>query len=244
MQLHALILAGGLGKRLRSVVKDRPKAMALIAGRPFLEYQIGFIKAQGIDHIVLCVGYLKEKIQRYFNHGQSWGVTISYAVEDNLLGTAGAIKNAEQYIRSRFVVMNGDSYFNIDLKEFVKFHEQKKSENDHLMGSIALVEVADRRNFGSVALDSNLNIVAFEEKSNRQKSPGLINAGIYLLEPDVLKRIPFSENVSLEKKIFPSLLQKGFCLAGYQADGFFVDIGTSDGFFRFQEFIRENKNDY
>lgn len=242
--MQAIILAGGLGTRLRSVVNDRPKAMALIADRPFLEYQIRFLKAQNIDHIVLCVGYFREKIQAYFKDGKPWGVNLSYAVEDNLLGTAGAIKNAELFIGSRFFVLNGDSFFDINLQELAKFHAQKKSANSHLIGSIALAKVSDRKNFGSVVLDSDRNIVAFEEKSPGPKSSGLVNAGIYLLETDVFKWIPLAQNVSLEREIFPALLQNNCCLAGYQSDGFFVDIGTPDGFYKFKNFNREKKNDY
>lgn len=242
--MHAIILAGGLGTRLRLFVNDRPKAMALFADRPFLEYQINFLKAHDIDHIVLCVGYLWEKIQAYFKDGKPWGVNLSYAVEDKLLGTAGAIKNAEKYIGSRFFVLNGDSFFDINLKDFVKFHEQKKSANSHLIGSIALAEVTDRKNFGSVVLDSDCNILAFEEKSSGCISSGLVNAGIYLLEPKLFNWIPLAQKVSLELEIFPSLLQNNCCLAGYQSDGFFVDIGTPKGFYKFKNFNREKQNDY
>jgi NDP-sugar pyrophosphorylase family protein len=237
--MQAIILAGGLGTRLRALVNDRPKAMASFANKPFLEYQIQFLKRHRIHNIILCLGYLKENIQQYFQDGSPWGISISYALEDDFLGTAGALKNAEDLIYSRFFVLNGDSFFNIDLKNLANFHEHRKSENEQFFGTIALAEVPDREQFGSVILDSDHNIVAFEEKSNTHNLPGLINAGIYLLEPAVLERIPSSKTVSIEKETFPSLLQMGKCLAGYPSDGFFVDIGTPDGFFRFKEFIGE-----
>jgi NDP-sugar pyrophosphorylase family protein len=237
--MQALILAGGLGTRLRKLVYDRPKAMALVNDKPFLEYQIDFLKKNNIDQIILCVGYLQEKIQEYFGDGRKWDIAINYAFEKKLLGTAGALKNAEKYINSSFFVLNGDSFLDIDLPEMVSFHHRKKSETDRCLGTIALVEVADKRNFGSIVLDSDFYISAFEEKSTTQSSPGLINAGIYLLEPELFQFIPGSQEVSIEKETFPLLLEKGSRLAGYQGDGFFVDIGSPDGFFKFQDFIKE-----
>jgi NDP-sugar pyrophosphorylase family protein len=242
-KMQAVILAGGLGTRLRTLVNDRPKAMAHVNDKPFLEYQIDYLKKNNIDQIILCVGYLREKIQEYFGDGRNWDIAINYAVEKKLLGTAGALKNAEKYINSSFFVLNGDSFFDIDLPQMASFHQRKKSETDRCLGTIALVEVADKRNFGSIALDPDLYISAFEEKSTSQSSPGLINAGIYLLEPDVFQFIPGSQEVSIEKETFPLLLEKGSRLVGYQGDGFFVDIGSPEGFFTFQDFLREKYND-
>ena len=128
--MQAIILAGGLGTRLKTLVNDRPKAMAHVNDKPFLEYQIDFLKKNNIDQIILCVGYLREKIQEYFGDGRKWDITINYAVEKKLLGTAGALKNAEKYINSSFFVLNGDSFLDIDLPGMASFHHRKKSETD------------------------------------------------------------------------------------------------------------------
>ena len=238
--MHAIILAGGLGTRLRTLVDDRPKPMAPIDDKPFLEHQIDFLKNNNLDQIVFCVGYLREKIQAYFGDGRKWEIAIHYAIEKELLGTAGALKNAEKFISSPFFVLNGDSYFDIDLSEMASLHERKKSEDNRCLGTIALVEVADKRNFGSIGLDSDLFITDFKEKSNTDSTPGLINAGIYLFEPDVFQLIPAARQVSIEKETFPALLEKGYRLAGYQGHGFFVDIGSPEGFFEFQDYLKES----
>jgi mannose-1-phosphate guanylyltransferase len=237
--MQAIILAGGLGNRLRALVNDRPKAMAPVTDKPFLEYQIDFLTENNIDQIILCVSYMRENIQEYFGNGRKWNIAINYAVEKEPLGTAGALKNAEKYINSSFFVLNGDTFFDIDLWEMASFHKRKKSQTDRYCGTIALVEVPDKRDFGSIVLDSDLYISAFEEKPTTPRSRGLISAGIYLFEPDVFQFIPGSLKVSIEKETFPLLLEKGSLLSGYQGDGFFVDIGSPEGFFTFQNFLKE-----
>ena len=237
--MQAIILAGGLGTRLRALVEDRPKGMASFADKPFLEYQLAYLKKNHIDQIVLCVGYLSEKINAYFGNGGQWGLTIHYAMEDSLLGTGGAIKNAEPYVHSPFLVLNGDSFFDINLADMIKFHEQRKCATERFIGTMALVQVDDKRNFGSVNLNSDGRITSFKEKSNEHHASGLINAGIYLLEPKIFNLIPESKKVSLEKEIYPSILKEGYHLAGFKGDGFFVDIGSPDGFYKFQKYIME-----
>ena len=123
--MKALILAGGFGTRLKDVVKDVPKSMALIFDKPFLEHQIHFLKKQGIDEIILGVHYMANKIKSYFGNGGKFEVNLTYSEEDIPLGTAGAVKNAEKYIDDTFFVLNGDSYSNIDLWKFLEFHNQK-----------------------------------------------------------------------------------------------------------------------
>src|SRR5919112_1675155 len=124
--MRALVLAGGLGTRLRSLLNDRPKPMAQVAGKPFLEYQIEMLRLHGFQDLVLCVGYLARHVQEYFGDGRGWGVHIDYAVETELLGTAGAIKNAQNFIdKDPFLVLNGDSYLEADLRELADFHRSR-----------------------------------------------------------------------------------------------------------------------
>ena len=238
--MQALILAGGLGTRLRELVNDRPKPMAEIAAdKPFLEYQIEYLRNYGITEIVLCVGYLWEKIQEYFGDGEKLGVKIFYAVEKELLGTGGAIKNAEKYIDSPFMVLNGDSFFDADIDAMADFHFAKRKSFENYVGTMALTEVENRSAYGSIIRDENEIVTTFKEKSPELNSPGLINAGVYLLEPKILEMIPAGRKVSLEKEIYPKLLEKRLRLGGFASNVFFVDIGTPEGFHRFQEYIKE-----
>lgn len=238
--MKAVILAGGLGTRLRSLISDRPKPMAAIAAeKPFLEYQIEYLRDAGIAEIILCVGYQWEKICEHFQGGEKWGVHLDYAVEETLLGTGGAVRNAMPFLPSEFLVLNGDSFLDLDLQKFRAFHKIKRREHEQLGGSIALAEVSDRSQYGAVVLDAAGNIREFREKSPADSSPGLINAGIYLLEPAIFQFIPPDTKISLEREVFPRLIAGGYPFAGYRSDGFFVDIGTPEGFHRFQKYIKE-----
>jgi NDP-sugar pyrophosphorylase family protein len=234
--MQALILAGGLGTRLRAVVNDKPKPMAAVSDKPFIEYQIEFLKRYDINHLILCVGYLYEQIQDYFGNGEKWGIRIDYSIEKELLGTAGALKQAQPFIDGAFLALNGDTYFDVDLKNLIKFHQRKSAEHNGL-GTLALTERQDAQNFGSVTIDAEHKILRFEEKSERAEVSRLINAGIYVLEPEILQHIPPAQKVSLEKETFPALLNQGHRLFGYEAKGYFVDIGTPAGYQGFQHYI-------
>lgn len=236
--MPAVILAGGTGTRLRSVVSDRPKPMASVGSRPFLELQVECLKRQGVRHFVFCVGYLYENIRAHFGDGRDWGVRIDYSIEEKLLGTAGALKQAEKYLRGPFLALNGDSYLNMDLGELLRFHEQKRAMDRGTIGTIVLTSVPDAREFGSVGMDAVQRVVSFVEKSEMASAPALISAGIYMFETELLGRFPAGKKVSLEREVFPSLLESGFRLFGYPAKGFFVDIGTPQGYRRLQEHIQ------
>jgi len=201
--MQALILCGGLGKRLRPFTKKTPKSMMPIAGKPFLEYLIEFLKKNGIKEMILCTGYLHNKIEDYFGSGRQFGMNIRYSHEHSPLGTGGAIKNAEKLIRSRFFVLNGDSYINLNLKSLLAKHLQNKA-----IVTIALTKVKDVSRYGQVTVDKKGKIIDFQEKANlKYKKGGYINAGIYLLENKTLKMIPPKINCSLEKDIFPKLIE-------------------------------------
>jgi len=237
--MQAVILAGGLGTRLRSIVSDKPKPMAEVAGKPFLEYQIEFLRRHKICDFVLCVGYLHNLIQEYFRDGAPWGVRIKYAVEDELLGTAGAVKNAEKHLQERFVLLNGDSFFDFDLPALLQFHFLRRSEDRSSVGSIALTEVDDLRSYGAITIDAHGKILSFDEKNGASKTAKHINAGVYVLEKEVLSFIPPMQKTSLEREIFPALLQNGKALSGFATRGFFVDIGTPSGLHAFKHYVLE-----
>lgn len=235
--MKALVLAGGLGSRLQSLIPDRPKPMAEVEGRPFLEYQIEQLRAQGFEDLVLCVGHLAHRIQDYFGDGHLWGVRIAYAVETELLGTAGAIRNAQSFIEDTFLVLNGDSYLEADFRALVEFHRRQQADDAQTVGTIATVAVDDASAYGTLELDAQGRILHFREKA--EAGPGWINGGVYVLEPDILDFIPADRAVSIEKETFPLALEKGWHLYGYSVEGFFVDIGTSEGYRRFQRYVEE-----
>jgi len=222
LEMQALILAGGLGKRLRTVVSDRPKPMALINGKPFLEYQICFLAGQGVKDIVLCLGYFHQQIMEYFGDGQRFGVRLTYSIEHKPLGTGGAIKKVEPQPKQTFLVLNGDTYFEIGLYELVKAHREGGG-----LATLALVEVEDASRFGVVSLDCQGFITSFAEKSSL--GPGLINGGIYVFEPSVLDYIPPRTQVSLEEEVFPALVELKL-LRGHVAQGYHIDIGTPESY--------------
>lgn len=234
--MQALILAGGLGTRLRSVINDKPKPMAAVNDKPFIEYQIEFLKRYGVGHLILCVGYLYEQIQAYFGSGEKWGIRIEYSIEKELLGTAGALKLAQRYVDGAFFVLNGDTYFDADLQALAEFHRRQNAAHGAL-GTLALTEAQDASNYGAVTLDAENKILRFEEKSAQAAVSKLINAGIYVLEPEILQHIPPAQKVSLEKETFPALLNQGHRLFGYETTGYFVDIGTPAGYQGFQDYI-------
>ena len=236
--MQTLILAGGLGTRLREHVSDRPKPMADVLGKPFLEYIIELLREAGIQQIVLCVGYRADQIQAYFKDGSHWGVKIAYAVEKELQGTAGAIKNARHWIDGSFIVLNGDSFQEINLPAMAVFHKEHRRKDAALIGTIATRFIAECSPYGSLRLD-NQNILGFQEKGLH--GPGWINAGVYILEPEILNLIPNNQATSIEKQTFPLALEQQWNLSAFPTSGFFVDIGTPIGYATFGKYIKNRE---
>lgn len=224
--MKAVILAGGLGTRLRSVVYDRPKAMALIAGMPFLEHLIRLLTDQGVTEIIICISHMANQIKSYFGNGSRWGIDITYSEEDIPLGTAGAIKKAEKYIGDTFIVLNGDSYSNLNLQEFLNFHKSKKSNF-----TLALTKTSEANHYGNVSLKES-KISDFSEKT--ESNQGVISSGFYIFEPKIFDYIESNKNISLEKDIFP-ILAKEESLWGYVYDGYFIDIGRPETYTKFKD---------
>jgi NDP-sugar pyrophosphorylase family protein len=225
--MQALILAGGLGTRLHSLLGDWPKPMAPIADRPFLEYLLLQLKKYGITEVILCVGHKGELIQEYFHQGERWGLNIHYSYERELRGTAGALKLAQEFIQGEnFLVMNGDSFVDLDLNVLIGYHRIKKA-----LATVALVKVPNIERYGAVEIDEAGKIVRFVEKG-QTKSPGLINGGIYVFQREVLELIPEGRPVSLEHEVFPKLIGRGFY--GLPLQGYFIDIGVPEDYVRLQ----------
>ncbi|MCL4504767.1 MAG: nucleotidyltransferase family protein [Chloroflexi bacterium] len=224
---QAVILAGGLGTRLRATIGDIPKPLAEVNGRPFLAYQLDWLKRQGITHVVLCVGYRHELIEAQFGDGASVGMQISYSVEREPLGTGGALLNAENLLRDPFLAMNGDTYFELELGLLLQQHTSQQA-----VATMGLVHMPDTSRFGAVALDAEGHVTQFLEKG--RSGPGLINAGIYALSKTVFDYFPVQMPVSLERDVFP-LLSERQLMQTCTLQGFHLDIGTPESY---AEFIR------
>jgi len=224
--MKAIILAGGLGTRLRPITYRCPKPMIPVKGRPFLEYLLNYLKNQGVRDFVLCLHYMSEKFKEYFGDGSKLGINISYAIEDKPMGTGGALKNAEKFIQGRFLVLNGDTFLTFDLRRMINYHRRCGG-----LGTIALVYMKSPTRYGIVGVDKDWRIISFSEK--RKVDEGYINAGIYIFERKLLDYIPKGKKISLEKDILTSLVQQEK-FYGFPAGGYFIDIGVPEDLYRFE----------
>lgn len=222
---EAIVLAGGFGTRLQTVVKEVPKPMAPVAGKPFLQYILDYLIAHKVSHVVLAVGYLRETIIDYF--GDSYqSLSIAYAIEENPLGTGGGILNACKQIKGDNVfVINGDTFFDVDLVELSAFHE---TNNALLTVALKKMEKFDR--YGTVETDNEGRIIGFLEK--KYLDEGLINGGIYCLNkhifhPELPEAYSFEKEI-LEKEIVNRKIY------GLRSEGYFIDIGIPEDYARAQ----------
>ena len=222
MDVSVIILAGGMGTRLKDVINDLPKPMAPVGEKPFLEYLILQLVRWGLRDIILSVGYKQEVIKAYFGNGERWGVNIRYAVENLPLGTGGAIREAMLLTTADSVmVMNGDSFVNLDVSAFWDFHNKKWA-----IFSLALVNMDDTGRYGMIEIDANGRVLAFKEK--QVNGPGLVNSGVYLLNRNALEYFPSSGVVSLENDVLPYLVGKN--MFALPSSVFFIDIGIPEDY--------------
>lgn len=229
MGMQAVILAGGMGTRLKSVVSDLPKPMAPVNGKPFLEYLLQQLISSNIRDVILSVGYKWEVIRDCFGNGEDRGLNIQYAIENEPLGTGGAIREASRLVNDdTFLVMNGDSFFDIDICSLFQYHRAVQANV-----TLALVAMENISRYGCVELDSNSEIINFHEK--RGNGQGLINAGIYVLDSDFAHQIP-PGNISFEKDLLPR--RTGGKIFGAVREGYFIDIGIPEDYRSFCEAMR------
>ena len=227
-----VILAGGLGTRLRSAYAAGPKSMAPIKGKPFLDYLLTWLRAEGVREVILCVGYKRSQIQRFVGKGHKWGLRVKYSIERELLGTGGAVKRAEQLIaEDRMLVINGDTFVDVNLGELTHFHCSSGA-----LATLAGVK-ADGCRYGSLHVDKTGRITGFSEKARNnykvEEENRAINAGVYVFEKRLLRRIRSGRRVSLEREILPSLV-KNKKAYGLVKQTYFLDIGVPDDFVRAQ----------
>lgn len=220
--MKALILIGGQGTRLRPFTYNTPKPLLPVVNRPFLHYQFEALRRHGIKEVVLCTAYQPQAFHKSFGNGRSLGLDISYVHEKHPLGTGGAIRNADGKIDDTVLILNGDILNAFDFTAFLRSHRKSKASV-----SIALTRVKDPTLYGLVETDESGRIKRFLEKPSwNEINCNTINAGAYVFEPDVIRRIPPGVPYSVERGLFPHLLESGAKLNGYVTGGYWMDIGT------------------
>ncbi|MGA9047887.1 MAG: NDP-sugar synthase [Dehalococcoidia bacterium] len=222
--MKAIILVGGEGTRLRPLTYSVVKSMVPVVNRPFIEHVILMLAKHGIDEIVLAMGYKPDSIFEYFRTSGKLDIKLTYSLEEKPLGTAGAVKYAGSQVNETFFVLNGDVFTDIDYTDMLNYHKSKKAK-----ATIALTKVEDPTKFGVVETDQNGRVQRFIEKPSWDKVTGhWINAGVYVLEPDVLNYIPEGVFYMFERGVFPEMLEKGEPVYAYSSDAYWIDMGTPE----------------
>ena len=222
--MKAVILVGGEGTRLRPLTCNTTKAMVPVLNKPFLEHLLGYLKRHGITDIILAMSYLPHHIKDYFGDGVKTGVRLSYLIEEEPLGTAGAVKNAERYLDETFLMLNGDIFTDLDITAMIDFHRQSRA-----VATIAVTPVDDPTAYGLIETDARGRISRFIEKPSREQvTTNMINAGIYVLEPDILAKIPPRKNISIERETFQQLLARQEAMYAYSSTAYWLDMGTPE----------------
>jgi D-glycero-alpha-D-manno-heptose 1-phosphate guanylyltransferase len=219
----AIILAGGFGTRLQSVIQDVPKPMAPVCGEPFLNYQLKYLRHFGIHHVILSVGHLHDKIISFYRDSFQ-GMSIDYVIETEPMGTGGGIRLAfEKCSHPQAYVLNGDSFFDVDLHHYSEtFHALKATH------ALATRKVEDAARYGTIASNKQ-QIVSFREKNGIHKS-GIINGGVYMLQKEhFMSHTPAKQNFSIEKDFFEKQVQNCF-IAGIEYNSYFIDIGIPEDY--------------
>ncbi|MBN1683683.1 NDP-sugar synthase [Candidatus Bathyarchaeota archaeon] len=226
--MKAIILAGGFGTRLRPLSCTRPKMLLPVANQPLIDWCLMNLSKSDVDTAILAVNYFAEALVRYLGTTK-YDLGILYSREQRPMGTGGPLKKAKEMLNLNepFIVMNGDIITDFDIKRLVDYHKEKKG-----LATLAIIEVPDPGRFGSVERDSESHITRFVEKPEPGKAPSnLINAGIYVLEPEVLNYIPNGGKVSIERQVFPILAKEGK-LYGYEIHAQWIDVGVSEDYLR------------
>jgi mannose-1-phosphate guanylyltransferase len=222
--VQAIVLVGGEGTRLRPLTNDVPKPALTLVDRPFLAYMIEWLAAHGVTEAVLACGFLPDVLQEALGAGAHAGVRLTYVVEPDRRGTAGAIRFAAdalgEDLDDRFLALNGDVLTDLDLTALIRAHDERRAQ-----ATIALYPVEDSAAYGLVSVDGAGAVTEFVEKTG-EPVPGEINAGAYLLERSVLDLIPPGREVSIEREVFPRLVGDG--LGALRLDGYWMDIGTPE----------------
>lgn len=238
--MQAIIIAGGFGTRLRPITDTCPKPALPIMGRPFLEYQLDLLKRVGVKRVTFSLHYHADQIQKIFGDGSQYGMEFFYAVETKPLGTGGGIKNCEPHLTNDPVlIFNGDVLTDIDLNETIEFHTKKKARI-----TIVMTPVEDPTAYGVIFTKPDGRILRFLEKPSREEATqNTINAGIYIYDRDVFNEIPEGINYSVERGLYPKMLESGDSLYGFKTENYWLDIGTPEKFMKAHWDLMDGKID-
>jgi mannose-1-phosphate guanylyltransferase/phosphomannomutase len=228
--MKAVIMAGGMGTRLRAVTGDRPKPMVEVLGKPIMEHIIELLVKNGIDDICVAVRYKAGDIMGHFGDGGDFGVRLKYAVENEPLGTAGAVKNCEDFYSDGedFLVISGDAACDFNLRELIFQHKKRRSK-----ATIALYQHPEPLNYGLVVTDSEGWVQGFVEKPDWSRVvTNQVNTGIYVLSPEVMELVPRGREYDFAKDLFPKILKAKGDILGQPLEGYWCDIGTPAAYYQ------------
>ena len=235
--MKAVIMAGGEGTRLRPLTCNLPKPMVPICNKPMMEHIVNLLKLHQIREIASTLWYLPRDVMDYFGDGSDFGVTMEYFVEEEPLGTAGSVKNAEHFLDETFIVVSGDSLTDIDLTKAVAFHRARKA-----VATLVLTRVSNPLNYGIVITREDGRIAQFLEKPSwSEVFSDTVNTGIYVLEPEVLQEFARGQNFDFSRDLFPKLLAKQAPLYGYVAEGYWSDVGNLEVYRQAQQDCLDGK---
>jgi mannose-1-phosphate guanylyltransferase len=235
--VKAVILVGGQGTRLRPLTCNTSKSMVPVLNIPFLVHVIRNLKAHDVTDIILAQHYLAAPMVQYFGDGARFGVHLTYIVEDFPRGSAGAVKNAEKYLKGTVLVLNGDIFHNLDFTDMLTCHYRNNAR-----ATIALAPVDDPTIYGMVDTDANWRVKRFIEKPKREDvTTNLINAGTWIIEPEVLQRIPPDVKCSFEREIFPELLNDREPVYAYPSHHYWMDAGTPERYLQLHRDLLDGK---
>ncbi|MEE9236623.1 MAG: NDP-sugar synthase [Thermoplasmata archaeon] len=219
--MKAIVLAGGTGTRLKPLTERVPKPLLPVAGRPCIDFVLRSLVSAGVKEIIVATSYMSDRVMKRIGDGMEYDASILYSFEATPAGTAGAVKRVADFIKDTFVVASGDVLADVDIRELYEYHNHVGA-----MATMALTMVEEPTEFGIVGLDDNYRIVRFQEKPSPQEVfSNLVNAGIYILEPEVLDFIPEGETFDFSKDVFPLLLERGAQVHGVELKGLWMDIG-------------------
>jgi mannose-1-phosphate guanylyltransferase / phosphomannomutase len=235
--MKGVVMAGGQGTRLRPLTSNQPKPMLPIVGRPMMEHVLLLLRAHGYTEVVATVQFLASVVRHYFGDGSDLDLSLAYATENEPLGTAGSVKNAEHFLDDTFLVMSGDHVTDLDLGAAARFHREAGAA-----ATVILKHAENPLEFGIVITGEDGRVERFLEKPGwGEVFSDTINTGIYVLEPDVLRFIPSGEEFDFAKDLFPLLLERGLPLYGFVADGYWADVGNLEAYLEVHRDILNRK---
>jgi D-glycero-alpha-D-manno-heptose 1-phosphate guanylyltransferase len=231
--LTAIILAGGMGTRLRSVVPHVPKPMALVGDRPFIEYQMDYWIYQGVTQFILSLGYKKEVFLNHFGN-QYRSIPLIYAVEEEPLGTGGGLLHAAQDLKHPFLVLNGDTFFEVELHKLLDFHQSHRSA-----WTFTVFRSEETSRYMGLTINKNNEILEFH--SDLEGSERIVNGGAYLVDPSIIAATTHlnGQSLSLEDELLPILKHQGIKFFGYESAGNFLDIGLPEDYLKASDFLEK-----